>query len=133
MDGRMMKQGKVKLKARYGVVNLDDPHLQSPGALSLLTKNLAMQDEDYAHVRKWLDFRKAYLQKKLSWYPLECHYCKKAHLEIETDDEKMLATLDHVTPLSKGGGLYDEENLVVACSPCNQKKRDKDPVGRWQA
>ena len=33
-------------------------------------------------------------------------------------------TLDHVTPLSKGGA-HVIENLVPACRPCNSSKGDK--------
>ena len=44
----------------------------------------------------------------------QCHYCKK-HLNWED------ATLDHVVPLSKGGKTV-ENNLVLACAPCNFAK-----------
>lgn len=33
-------------------------------------------------------------------------------------------TLDHVVPIIRGGG-HDEDNLVVACRPCNSRKKDK--------
>jgi 5-methylcytosine-specific restriction endonuclease McrA len=35
-----------------------------------------------------------------------------------------LATLDHVVPISKGGGITDLNNVVIACWPCNNKKGD---------
>lgn len=35
------------------------------------------------------------------------------------------ATIDHLTPLSKGG-TNRRENLVVACWKCNNQKADKD-------
>lgn len=35
-------------------------------------------------------------------------------------------TLDHVTPSSRGGGS-GWDNLVTACSPCNNRKRDRTP------
>ena len=35
--------------------------------------------------------------------------------------------IDHYVPLSKGG-KHEASNLVVACPPCNAKKRAKDPL-----
>ena len=45
-----------------------------------------------------------------------CQYCAKRFKESEL-------TLDHVIPRSKGG-LSLWTNMVAACKPCNQKKRD---------
>jgi 5-methylcytosine-specific restriction endonuclease McrA len=36
-------------------------------------------------------------------------------------------TVDHYTPLAKGG-KHEAENLVIACRPCNAKKNAKDPL-----
>ncbi len=36
-------------------------------------------------------------------------------------------TLDHVIPVSKGGG-HKWDNVVTACEPCNQRKRDRTPL-----
>ena len=38
-------------------------------------------------------------------------------------------TFDHIISINKGGNNF-EENLVIACNPCNGKKRDKD-VFEW--
>jgi 5-methylcytosine-specific restriction endonuclease McrA len=35
------------------------------------------------------------------------------------------ATIDHRTPISKGGSEFDIANMVVACMACNQQKRDR--------
>ena len=43
-----------------------------------------------------------------------CTYCSKP-----------ANTVDHVTPLAKGGEPYDENNLVSACTACNSAKRDR--------
>ena len=53
-----------------------------------------------------------------------CQYCAKVFRDVEL-------TIDHVIPKSKGGkSRWD--NVVTACKPCNQQKRDflleKSPV-----
>ena len=45
-----------------------------------------------------------------------CRYCKS--------DVSERPTLDHLTPVSRGGGGH-VENLAVCCGPCNSSKRDK--------
>lgn len=45
-----------------------------------------------------------------------CQYC---------GNNKRL-TLDHVIPVSKGG-QHKWDNVVTACEPCNQYKRDRTP------
>ena len=47
----------------------------------------------------------------------QCQYCGS---HIERKD----ATLDHVTPIAKGGKTT-WENCTTACSPCNASKSDK--------
>lgn len=43
-----------------------------------------------------------------------CYYCKK----------RRTLTLDHITPVSRGG-LHVEENIVPACLSCNARKNAK--------
>lgn len=46
----------------------------------------------------------------------KCQYCAKGFREGDL-------TIDHVVPRSKGGlGVWT--NVVAACKPCNQRKRD---------
>ena len=45
-----------------------------------------------------------------------CQYCAQHFREVDL-------TVDHVIPRSKGG-LSKWDNVVAACKPCNQKKRD---------
>ena len=47
-----------------------------------------------------------------------CHYCRR----VLSTREK---TLDHLVPLSKGGG-HSILNAVVSCHSCNSVKRDRD-------
>lgn len=55
----------------------------------------------------------------------ECVYCHDTMiLEI---GEKRTATIDHVIPRSKGGP-NTQDNVVAACSECNEKKGRKLPL-----
>jgi len=55
--------------------------------------------------------------KRLKKHPF-CHYCN-AQLS------KKSATVEHVVPISRGGKLFDERNIVLACFNCNSKKGSK--------
>jgi 5-methylcytosine-specific restriction endonuclease McrA len=51
-----------------------------------------------------------------------CHYCGCAVRHFsEIGHQNDTATVDHVTPVSKGGG-NGKDNLVTACSFCNRWK-----------
>lgn len=47
-----------------------------------------------------------------------CCFCRQ-NLTIDS------ATLEHVIPLSKGGG-WEKENLRLSCWGCNNERGDKD-------
>jgi 5-methylcytosine-specific restriction endonuclease McrA len=49
-----------------------------------------------------------------------CQYC--GHIGVASD-----MTIDHVTPLSRGGAPDRWENCVVACRRCNWRKGNKRP------
>jgi 5-methylcytosine-specific restriction endonuclease McrA len=49
-----------------------------------------------------------------------CHYCGKKFKPAEL-------TLDHVTPLARGGASTPG-NMVAACRQCNQEKQLSTPV-----
>ena len=59
---------------------------------------------------------------------LTCTYCKQPDLIIEENGMNIpnskKATIDHVVPISKGGGVFDVNNITVACDKCNSKKSD---------
>lgn len=102
------------------------PHPQSRAALVLLKKDL-LKKVVYFGYQGWLRFRWELLNRWLGERGvLSCSYCGKGPLLIEADNKNpFVATLDHVMPVSKGGAVWDEKNLVVACHRCNQKKKDK--------
>jgi hypothetical protein len=49
-----------------------------------------------------------------------CQYCGRDLLE--STDSLMLATVDHIHPLRAGGDLRAKDNLIAACTICNQLK-----------
>lgn len=105
---------------------MDEPHIQSRAALVMLMKYYAKLDKTIFNPFKWLDFRRKYLTElKKKNGTIKCHYCPKDNLQIETKDKARLATIDHVHPVSKGGALFDLDNLVPACYSCNMNKGDK--------
>jgi len=53
-----------------------------------------------------------------------CYYC-----EVPLTFEK--ATVDHLTPVSKGG-TNDSMNLVLACRSCNMEKSDMTENKYWE-
>jgi 5-methylcytosine-specific restriction endonuclease McrA len=48
-----------------------------------------------------------------------CQYCGRKGTAFDL-------TLDHIVPKSKGGRTI-AENLVAACTPCNNRKADRTP------
>ena len=63
-----------------------------------------------------------------------CHWCKaQLHLrQLEphlSEQGTRWATLDHLVPISEGGG-HDDENLVLACYKCNTTRNtSEEPDG----
>jgi len=107
---------------RHNVLE-SNPHVKSLAALVLLTRKLAPKPVGY---RVWLKYRSWYLrQHQRAYGEFKCFYCGKGPLKKQTDDTKVLATLDHVHPTSKGGAKFHSSNIVVACHPCNNRKQDK--------
>lgn len=75
-----------------------------------------------------IKFSRNFLSKELRIKGvLKCTYCTGTNLIVQYDSSKYIsptkkATIDHVIPLSKGGKMYDTNNLVIACERCNSKK-----------
>lgn len=61
---------------------------------------------------------------------LFCVYCNKKDLQIEYDGmtlkSDVMATLEHLNPISKGGGVFDLSHIVCACGTCNRNRSNKD-------
>lgn len=101
-------------------------------ASAVLLKNYYWErDEDNVksieNRMRMIGFSRTYLNKvKAETGDLCCAYCPKTGLIIEEDKMKVpnhiKATIDHIVPISKGGGLFDYENLTVACGKCNSSK-----------
>jgi 5-methylcytosine-specific restriction endonuclease McrA len=106
-------------------VTVKNPHPKSMAAGILLKRWLRKKEVD-----DWLRFRSKFLAKKKQQHGcLKCYYCDKQNLKEDVDENSCkrelsrLATIDHIVPRSKGG-TDDEDNLVVACFTCNQRKGD---------
>lgn len=76
---------------------------------------------------------KRYGKKLISIHGNYCYYCGEELVEPrEIDpnfdfcgkDVRMMATVDHVIPRSKGGKT-NMDNLVPCCFTCNATKRDR--------
>lgn len=107
-------------------VRVENPHLSSMAAGVLLTRQLQEHERT-----RWVEFRAAYLARVMEKYGrLWCQYCGRSGLVADLPEDatksqlRNLATLDHILPRSLGGAEYDEDNLVVACYTCNQRKAD---------
>lgn len=71
-------------------------------------KNWLRNEEDakiYNQTR-WRKFRLSYIKRN----PF-CVVCKRGGYFV-----------DHIKPISEGGGIYDESNLQTLCVSCNAKK-----------
>jgi 5-methylcytosine-specific restriction endonuclease McrA len=124
--------GQVRVRYFHNVY-VKNPHPKSYTSLVLLQNKFLLLDKDYLESdwRIQVEFSRTYLQRKLKENGcLTCVYCGKTNLRIEIDDNvkvprKILATLDHIIPFSKGG-TNAETNLAVACYRCNIKKGSHD-------
>lgn len=67
-----------------------------------------------------LDYEKNIIKEFRNSAEPICYYCKKA-IQINTNKNDL--TVDHKTPLSRGGkSIYS--NLVISCFSCNSEKAD---------
>ncbi len=121
------KSGRSKCSHRIYVSN---PHVKSLSSLVLLNDFFLKQDVSYLEEPMFLiriKFSRNFLHKVLKETGcLDCSYCRRKNLIIEERGmvvkDHLKATIDHVQPISKGGGLLDEQNIIVACGLCNRRK-----------
>ncbi len=67
--------------------------------------------------RKWQRARLAHLSRE----PL-CRACGRAGEQV-----------DHIKPVSRGGDMWDDDNLETLCASCHsQKTRIESSGGTWQ-
>lgn len=69
-----------------------------------------------------------FLRKQEEKGELRCEYCNEGPLRIYDFKEQFNkldgATADHKNPISKGGDIFDYNNLAVCCHKCNNDKDD---------
>jgi hypothetical protein len=72
---------------------------------------------------KHIFFKRMEKEKKLI-----CVYCQKPLKVYRRFEHKIkpadMVTLEHNTPISKGGLKYDESNFLCACDKCNNERGD---------
>ncbi len=69
-------------------------------------------------------FRKRYLLEKSKDLPQYCNVCGQELLFGVHPTVNLSATIDHIKPISKGGGLKDLGNIRLCCYKCNCDKGD---------
>jgi len=104
--------------------------LKSRHAYILLVSKLHQKDIDTFKAKKWLKNKKRLLRMLLVYNDtLHCEYCGRENLVAGKADGKNtrcdILTLDHYIPVSNGGSMYNEKNLIVCCNKCNQKLSDQ--------
>ena len=72
-------------------------------------------------------------QKKIHKGNLVCAYCGSKYLDSNMNNpfrkrNRKSATIDHILAQTNGGSKYDEKNMCVCCSDCNNKKKDMSVV-----
>ena len=102
-------------------------------ASAIQLRNLYQQnDYDFIRLKDWRYYfivRRHFLRKKKKenggvWI---CHYCKKEmtllQIRGKSRQQKFKAvTVDHKTPLDRGGDKLSTANMLECCFKCNQKK-----------
>lgn len=122
----MNTRDKRHPRERYGVVlyrNDNLPHPHSPAALALQVLDYWRHDETVFRGDRWMEFKTKFLKDFVAQHgKVFCHWCKREDLKLKGDPDKhdtFVVTLDHLVPCSRGGGLYDPNNVVPCCFRCN--------------
>lgn len=54
----------------------------------------------------------------------KCNHCGITEIEIKAKNQFDKLTLDHIIPVSLGGGNLGDENKQLLCVPCHKIKDD---------
>ncbi len=110
------------------------PHIKSYAALISLNDYYSSLDREILEEMDWrylFIFKRTWLRhRKDDNGNHTCEYCGRTDLKIGPrkshpgKNQKSYITLDHIMPLSKGGGKFDTNNFAKACFNCNTKKGD---------
>lgn len=111
----------------FEMIMFKNPSVQSRAAYVLLARKLKTMDRT-KNWEKNPNFRKEFLDKFVEKHgELYCEYCGLRNLvrKVTKQSEKLiLATLDHIVPLSRGGSEFDISNIKLCCQKCNTLKGD---------
>jgi 5-methylcytosine-specific restriction endonuclease McrA len=138
----LINKAVLVLNASYEPVSIT----RAKNALKLLVKGSAVAEEDYGIevypgiplpcVIRLRNYKKIPIRISIltrsNIYARDhyrCQYCghkEGSTVQINGKPQKVVLTLDHVLPSSRGGG-WIWENLVACCRECNLKKADQTP------
>lgn len=83
----------------------------------LKARKLLKKQSDNRPDPKWISRTRAYLKRKQNG---KCWICG-VKMDFEHRHSETFATIDHLHPLSKGGG-WKRKNLSLACYSCNNRR-----------
>ena len=138
----MINKAVLVLNASFEPVSIT----RAKNALKLLVKGSAVCEEDYGVevypgiplpcVIRLRNYKKIPIRISVLTRPniyardrYLCQYCgaKEGSTRlIAGKPTKVILTLDHILPESRGGGFW-WDNLVACCRECNRKKGDRTP------
>jgi len=142
MSGSLVNKAVLVLNASYEPVSIT----RAKNALKLLVKGSAVAEEDYGvevypgimlpcviRLRNYkrIPVRISILTRSNIYARdrYRCQYCgakEGSTILVNGKPQKVVLTLDHILPESRGGGFI-WENLTSACKFCNLKKADRTP------
>jgi 5-methylcytosine-specific restriction endonuclease McrA len=113
-------------KWRGQSILIEEPPITSPAALVFLTRKMFTMDKSIFSNFRMLRLRDKWMleqqQKSENNGELTCAICGRKGLNPFISNKNILATLDHIVSIGKGGSWNDTSNFQVACYQCNMKK-----------
>lgn len=140
--GFLINKAVLVLNSSYEPVSIT----RAKNALKLLVKGAAVAEEDYGVevypgiplpcVIRLRNYKKIPIRISIltrsNIYARDhyrCQYCGQKEgstVQINGKPQKVVLTLDHVLPASRGGP-FSWDNLVSCCRRCNTQKNDRTP------